>query len=178
MTANGRVTLAWGDGDHEFNIAKIAHVLELEDKCGCGVREILTRIIERRWYVQDIREVIRLSLIGGGKSPVEALVLVKRYFDERPWEESVMTAQAILLASIVGVPGDEVGKDQAEGTATGAMDALSAPPSTETGAQSDGPQEKPTKQHSGNSAPLSTDTTEPTAGMTSPSHQPGLSSTL
>lgn len=168
MAANGHVTLAWGDGDHDFNLAKIAHVLELEDKCGCGVREVLTRIIERRWYVQDIREVIRLSLIGGGKTPVEALVLVKRYFDERPWEESVTTAQTILLASIVGVPGDEVGKDQAEGTTTEAMDALSAPPSTEPAPSSDGLQEKPTQQPSGNSPQPSTDTIAPKVGMSNP----------
>lgn len=177
MPANGCVTLAWGDGDHDFNLAKIGLVLELEAKCGCGVREVLTRIIERRWYVQDIREVIRLSLIGGGKTPVESLVLVKRYFDERPWEESVTTAQAVLLASIVGVPGDEVGKDQAEGTTTEAMDALSAPPSTGPAPSSDGHPEKPTTQPSGNSLPGSMPTTEPTAAKTSPIPQPGLSST-
>src|ERR1700752_862754 len=61
MVPNGKVEFVWGDGDHTFNIAKAAQVLELEEKCGCGVREILKRLSEDRWGFNDFRETIRLA---------------------------------------------------------------------------------------------------------------------
>lgn len=164
MPANGNVTLAWADGDHEFNASKIGLVLELEDKCGCGVMEIFTRLSEGRWKISDVREPIRLGLIGGGKSPAEALVLTKRYVDERPFAESVMVARAILMAAIIGVPGDPVGKKKPrKRKATG---ELSDQQSTAPGPSSGGHPEKPTKQPSGNLQPESTATTEHRAAMT------------
>jgi len=110
MAINGEIELVWGDGDHKFNIAKIGQVLELEEKCACGVAEIYTRIREGRWRFNDIRETIRLGLIGAGVDPNRALILTKRYVDERPWAENVQTALAILLSAMVGVEGDAVGK--------------------------------------------------------------------
>lgn len=107
---NGRVSLDWGDGEHEFNIAKIKEALELEDNCKCGVAEIFERLKSGKWYVNDIRETLRLGLIGGGKEPVKALMLIRRYFDDRPWQESVQTAMIVLMAAMVGVPGDQIGK--------------------------------------------------------------------
>lgn len=127
---NGDIELSFGDGDHKFNIAKIGQALELEEKCGgAGVAEILDRLRTNRWKLNDVRETIRLGLIGGGLTPVNALNVVKRYVDDRPWAESLLVAQAVMIAAVVGVPGDLVGKDKAEGTVTEAS-ALSAPPST------------------------------------------------
>ena len=173
LAVNGKIELAWGDGDHVFNIAKLGLVLELEEKCGCGVYEVFTRIRENRWRLHDIRETVRLALIGGGKTPAEALGLVKRYVDERPWQENIHVALAVLMAAIVGVPGDDVGKEQAERAATGAtMDASSAPQSTAHAPPSAGPQGKPTNAHFGKSPPLSTAGTKPTARKKSPRGQP------
>jgi hypothetical protein len=126
---NGGIALSFGDAEHVFNIAKIGQALELEEKCGVGISEILDRLRTGRWKVNDVRETIRLGLIGGGMTPINALGVVRRYVDDRPWGESVLVAQAVMIAAIIGVPGDVVGKDKAEGTATEA-NALSAPPST------------------------------------------------
>lgn len=131
---NGKVELAWGDGEHTFNIAKIAQALELEEKCGCGVSEIFNRLHSGKWHVNDLREVLRLGLIGGGMAPPEALKLVKRYVDDRPWAESVQPATTVMMAALIGVPGDEVGKKtqaeraQAEELSSKTTDS-SAPPS-------------------------------------------------
>jgi len=110
MAINGEITLTWGDGEHKFNIAKLRCVLELEEKCGCGVAEIITRIRDEKWKFNDIRETIRLGLIGGGELPDKALLLVHRYVDERPWTENVLPATAILYAALVGVIGDNPAK--------------------------------------------------------------------
>ncbi len=144
---NGEVTIFWGDGENKFNIAPIGHILELEDKCRCGVREILTRIASDRWYANDLRETLRLGLIGAGKDPEEAHKLVVRYFDGRPMLESAKPAFAVLAAALVGVPEDDVGKKPAADQAKSAeaavssetTDALSDPPSTVSAPPSDGP---------------------------------------
>lgn len=170
MVPNGKIELIWGDGEHTFNLAKIAQALELEEKCGVGVREILERLCNDRWHLNDVRETIRLAMIGGGMEAPKAALLVKRYFDERPWQESVQTAQLILIAAIVGVPGDEVGKKPtAEQTAekgspsTATMGDSSAPQSTVSAPGLAGHHDKPTNTPFGSSAQQSPDSTEPTA---------------
>jgi Phage tail tube protein, GTA-gp10 len=106
MASNGELTLAWADGEHKFNIAKLKCVLELEEKCGCGVAEIILRLREGRWHFNDIRETVRLGLIGSGMLPDKALMLVQRYVDERPWAENVLIAQAIIYKALIGEIGD------------------------------------------------------------------------
>jgi hypothetical protein len=169
MTANGRIDLAWADGDHTFNIAKIGQILELEDKCGCGVIEVFNRLHENRWRFNDVRETIRLGLIGGGLTPAQALTLVKRYVDERPWAESVPVAVTVLMAAIVGVPGDTAGKTEADRAETEAATvALSDPRSTESVGPSDTAHGKSTNSPSGNSKPASKASSAPTESRTSP----------
>jgi len=141
---NGEVTIFWGDGENKFNIAPIGHILELEEKCRCGVREILTRIASDRWYANDLRETLRLGLIGGGKDPEAAHKMVERYFDDRPMLESAKPAFAILAAALVGVPGDDVGKKPAADQTP----EKEAEVSSETTAASSGPQSTASEQPS------------------------------
>ena len=125
MSANGSITLTWGDGEHEFRLA-IGQLLELQEKCDAGPAEIASRLHEGRWRINDVSETIRLGLIGGGKKPGEAFTLVKRYVHDRPWLENVMFAQAILMTALVGDPKDPVGKEQA------AEDQAGSPPPSST----------------------------------------------
>lgn len=142
MAVNGEVTINWADGEHKFNIAKIKCVLELEEKCGVGVAEIFKRLREDRWHVNDVRETLRLGLIGGGMMPDRALRFINRYCDDQPAVASLQLAMVILMAYMVGVPGDEVGKkpeperakdDQPSETTAD----MSAPSSTESVLPSD-----------------------------------------
>ena len=141
MASNGEITLTWGDGEHKFNIAKLKCVLELEEKCGCGIAEVFTRIRNSTWKFNDLRETLRLGLIGGGKPPDEALRIVQRYCDDRPWSESVLPAQAIIFAAMIGIPGDDLEKKaQAERTKEGAsteMEGSSVPSSMDSEPQLD-----------------------------------------
>lgn len=135
---NGEVSFDWADGHHTFNVAKLGQALELEDKCGAGLHEILERLTSRRWRVSDIRETIRLGLIGAGLEPAEALKLIRRYVEGRPWGENVPPARVILLAAIVGVEGDNnLGKNPADQTAREAAAASSDPSSTVSAPRSD-----------------------------------------
>ena len=162
---NGSVKLTWGDGDHVFNVAIIEQMFELEEKCDAGVYEIFQRITTGKARLNDIRETIRIGLIGGGKTPVQAILLIKRYVDGRPLAESLPIATTILLAAIVGVEGDDVGKKEtAEQTETEAKAAASsAPQSTVSGQPSDLIPDRPTNSLSGNLPPASMDGTGSTA---------------
>lgn len=151
MAANGDIELTWGDGTHKFNVARIKSVLELEEKCNAGIAEIFQRIRDSRWHINDVRETLRIGLIGGGGvTPDKALLLINRYCDERPWAESLQPAILVLMAAMVGVPGDEVGKktetERAKESASSmTMGDSSAPFSTDSARQSDLRPEIPTK---------------------------------
>jgi len=140
MATNGEVTLTWGDGEHKFNVAKLRCVLELEEKCGVGIAEVYYRIAQGKWHFNDIRETLRLGLIGAGTDPSKALALVNRYVDDRPFAENVLPAQAVIMAAMVGVPGDNPEKKaEAERTTdapSSKTDATSVPQSTDLGQQS------------------------------------------
>ncbi len=142
---NGSVEIVYGDGEYVFNIAKIKCALELEEKCGAGVAKIFERLCKGDWHINDVRETLRIGLIGGGLDPTKASKLIKRYFDERPWREGVEPAMVVLMAAMVGVPGDESGKkpkaEQAkeeEQPSSGQMADSSAPQSTDSAPLSNG----------------------------------------
>ncbi len=134
MSSDGSITLTWADGEHVFRLA-IGQLRQLQDKCDAGPQEIYARLMDGTWRVDDIRETLRLGLIGGGADPMKALSLITHYVDERPWIEGRKIAQSVILAALVGVSDDPVGKETGGETATGVS---SSPPSTEPGQPSDG----------------------------------------
>ena len=125
MDGSARTTLQWADGEHSFRLA-IGQLRELQDKCSAGPMEILGRLGTGTWRVDDIRETIRLGLIGGGKTPTDAHILTMRYVDERPLVENVAVAQGILLVALIGNPDDKVGKAKAGKTKRKARPASSS----------------------------------------------------
>lgn len=140
--ANGVISLAFADGRHDFNIAPIKVAIELEEKCNAGIATIFERVRRGGWYVSDIRETIRLGLIGAGLDPLKALALVVRYVDDRPWQESRPIAMQVIMAAMVGVKGDPLGKPLAERQDQAAASipvtaVSSAPPSTALAPSSD-----------------------------------------
>lgn len=130
MSADASIELTWADGTYKFRLP-IGQLRELQDKCRAGPPEILDRLTFRKWLVDDVRETIRLGLIGGGKTPTDALVLVIRYVDDRPLMENAPVAQSIMIAALVGVPGDQPGKRDAgaiEATTPGSASEASTEP--------------------------------------------------
>jgi|SRR5215207_218509 len=113
MSEDGSITLTWADGDHVFR-TRLGEWREIQNTCGAGLIEIMDRLQFRRWKVDDVREPIRVGLIGGGMIPPKATALVKRYVDDRPLAESVPIAMAILMCAIVGVPGDPPDGDRSK----------------------------------------------------------------
>lgn len=105
--------LIWGDGPQRFRLP-IGQLRELQDKCDAGPARILSRLGSIDWKIDDIRETLRLGLIGGGMVPSAAYTLVKRYIDDRDGGlmESRQHAQIILMKALVGDPSDPVGEQE------------------------------------------------------------------
>lgn len=73
----------------------------------------LLRSIGGDWRVEDVRETIRLGLIGAGMSPTDAFVIVSAYVDDIekfPLVENVGVAASILLHALTAPKGEPVGK--------------------------------------------------------------------
>ncbi|MDB5733340.1 MAG: hypothetical protein JWQ03_3235 [Variovorax sp.] len=131
MTIDASLTLPWADGDHTFRLA-IGELRQLQEKLDAGPVEIFDRLMNRGWRLDDIRETIRLGLIGGGRSPAEAARLVRDYIDGRPLIENVETAQQIIAAAMIGPPDEpSTGKTQPEQAQTEARSVSSSPASME-----------------------------------------------
>ncbi len=129
MTRDASCTLTWGDGEYTFALP-LGQIRELEEKRQVGASDILARILNGGWRVDDVRETIRLGLIGGGQKPAEATTLVARYVDGFPWGDSLMPAAQILNAALHGFSKDGDAPGKHEATAAAATDALTSPPST------------------------------------------------
>lgn len=128
------IRLTWADGEHTFKLA-LGQIRELQEKTDCGPMELVNRMMRGTWRVDDIRETIRLGLIGGGLDPIKSLSLVGRYVDGRPLAESVQVAQAVLSVLLFGVNEEDnplPKKDApAETTSPSRTDGSLSPGSTE-----------------------------------------------
>lgn len=123
MPATGSCRLIWAGGEHDFCLAAVEHIFALQNACNCGIAEVLSRLLSDRWYLNDVRETMRLALIGGGMKPEPAMQLIKLHVDANPkgLADSVLLAITIIKAVLVGVPDDPVGKVKAPGTETQAQ---------------------------------------------------------
>lgn len=127
---NGVVEIDFGDDTYRFRLA-LGELEELQEKTGVGPFKLMQRLIGGEWSTTDVRETLRLGLMGGGVDPTKALNLVRRYVDERAnWYANSMLAQAVVQAAIIGAPEEVPGKDgepEAETEASNSLtDALSS----------------------------------------------------
>jgi hypothetical protein len=74
----------------------------LQDKCDAGPAWVLGRLSSKQWHVDDVLAPIQYGLEGGGMEKADARKLVKKFVEDRPLTESVLTAMAILTAALYG----------------------------------------------------------------------------
>jgi hypothetical protein len=134
MSRDGSFEAQFADDDFVFRLAW-GELIKLQEARDCGPLVILERLGNGHWRVEDIREVVRLGLIGGGLDPGKALKLVRLYVEQRPPFENLALAQRILGSSLVGVSDEELehtpGKAEAPSGSTPSSEASSvSEPST------------------------------------------------
>jgi hypothetical protein len=124
MVKRADVTLEWANGEYLFAL-KGREIEALEAECinpstngvGIGLGAIWARVMGGTWYRSDIRNIIRLGLMGGGMGPIEANRMCKTYVDDVPISSQMpnfqnpncplLVAQVILSAAVIGVEGEE-----------------------------------------------------------------------
>lgn len=125
MSANGTRSIIWANGEDLFCLGKVGLILDLEDKCkSSGLSVIMARLESGTWYLNDVRETIRLGLIGGGMKPEAAMAAVHHHVDPpNPLAHSVLVAYEVIKSVIFGIPEDDpVGKEMpAEAKKTGSF---------------------------------------------------------
>lgn len=109
---SAEVVLDWADGTYMFRLP-VNQLIELEEKCSAPFTVVYSRLTEGRYSVTDVRETIRLALIGGGLDPVDAVKLVRRYVDERPKASNLPFARAALAATLFGFEAEPLGNPEA-----------------------------------------------------------------
>ena len=106
------IELTWAGGEHTFEL-DIARLRALQTACDAGPAWVLARLGSRQWMVDDVIQPIRLGLEGGGMDKEAARKLVELHVESRPLSSSVLTAQAILMATLYG-GAEEVADDEGE----------------------------------------------------------------
>ncbi|WP_342643445.1 gene transfer agent family protein [Rhodoligotrophos ferricapiens] len=143
MSRDGRVSLVWAGDEREFRLG-IDECLALEERRNTGLGEVLYRLSTNAWRIEDIRETLRLGLIGAGVEGKKARELVEAQVSPGKLAMHVLTAQAVLLAAIAGDAndaGDDEGKAEAATDVT-ELNGFPPPPSTEPEQSSDTPPKK------------------------------------
>ncbi|QND51531.1 gene transfer agent family protein [Phyllobacterium sp. 628] len=97
-----KINQPFGDGHYDFQFGW-PEALEWEEKTGRSLFNAFNAMHRNGLYlIADIKEIIRLALIGGGTKPVDALKLVERYVEKRPLSENMSLALMILEAAFFG----------------------------------------------------------------------------
>jgi len=134
MSRDARIELDWADGTYSFRLGW-GDLAKLQEACDAGPLMVLDRLDSVAWRVEDISNVIRLGLIGGGMEPASALKKVRAYVEDRPPAESLLIARAVLSCGCYGAPEEALGNPEAasQGSASTASrtESSGSPPSTE-----------------------------------------------
>lgn len=93
----------FGDKEHDFLLTPEL-IVELERKTGTAIAVLYARVLRAQFHFNDLIEIIRLGLIGGGIAPSEAQSLVDTYAKPRPIMETFPLAADILEARWTGAP--------------------------------------------------------------------------
>lgn len=170
MSADGSIELTWAGEERRFRLA-IGQLRELQEAVNknrganpIGPWSLYQLISKGDAWPDELREVIKLGLIGGGTKLELVPGLLKRYVEERPILESVPVAMSILGVALLGDVTDKVGKKKTPENPT----FSDSPTSTAPEPQLDSVPDKSTNVPFGNSQHASRDGTDPKAATFSP----------
>ena len=125
MSRTAKVRLVFGDGPRNFRLG-IGEIDELEEITGYGLKRLFMRIRDGDHRASELRNTLRLGLIGGGMKPAAAWTLVDRYAKEGYLVDCEEPATLILGAALTGSVDDAM-EGEPEGELTGERTASPSP---------------------------------------------------
>lgn len=109
MSRDGHIDLALEDTTHRFRLA-IGDLEALQEATGAGPAALLHRFHAGRLYrFRDVRDVLRLGLIGGG-TPVPQAHAIAQGLDGLPCIPLIAKAALVLAAALEGTEDERVGR--------------------------------------------------------------------
>lgn len=138
MSRSAKITLEWADGEYDFRLG-IGELRELQERTRrtknvageyeyFGPMRLFEMLSGSDWMVDDVREAIRIGLIGGGIKPIEAARLVKRYVEEVPdWTVNCKVAANVVAAACLGWEIEPLGKSEGAETMTEPANGSTSP---------------------------------------------------
>lgn len=121
------LTLTWPGGENEFAL-RIGELRGLQGATDKGPEELFNALRLGTWRTDDIVQILRWGLMGGGMSKGDATDAVMRVFDLHPLTEFKLPALAIMAHALLGPMDDPVG--EGEGVAETPPENGSSPSST------------------------------------------------
>jgi hypothetical protein len=97
----------FGEGYYTLSL-KMAQLRDLEEILDKSMVNLLTRMMSGDWRVNELSEICRLALIGGGMNPQQAFRLVNSYLTEGYLGIYVPYAQLVLKAALLGPEDDKI----------------------------------------------------------------------
>jgi hypothetical protein len=117
MSADGSVTVIWGDGENKFRFA-IGQWRELQEKINgrrlaiglpsIGPMTLLATLRAHDAWPDDLRDILRIGLVGGGLPIKEVHQKLVNHFDNTPPYPHNLVCFVVLSASLMGPPDDRV----------------------------------------------------------------------
>lgn len=94
--------VVWAGGEHAFAF-KIEHLRALQDRTDCGPEWLMRRLLTPEWRVDDVCNVIRLGLEGGGMPADDARKLVRVHLEDKPenLKATALVAGMVLMDAIM-----------------------------------------------------------------------------
>jgi hypothetical protein len=91
-----------GEGYYDLCL-RVEELIALQEKLAAGPGALFNRFVRGEWEIQDVVEVVRLGLVGGGMHQKDAFDLVGRAIIPGYFHEYAVLAGSILSASLFGV---------------------------------------------------------------------------
>jgi tail tube GTA-gp10-like protein len=115
VSRDGSIELTFHDGgQYVFRLAW-GELIRLQEERKCGPLPVLERLHSANWMVEDISEVTRLGLIGGGLDPIEARMMVRQYVENDAPMKSLPLACEIIRAGMIPPEDEELEKPSSGG---------------------------------------------------------------
>lgn len=105
-------TIVWPGGEHSFRLA-VGEMRALEQRCDAGVVVILMRLLGQSWKIDDVVQVLRLGLIGGGMAEKEAQTTIDKALDTASLMALSVPAADVLRRFVMWEGDDQPGEAHA-----------------------------------------------------------------
>ncbi len=96
------VRTEWCGEERTFHL-KLGPLRAVQEATGYGPQHLYRRLSQGEWMVDEVREILRQGLIGGGMNIAEVDRLLRINFDPHPVMQHLVFAEAVMTAVLVGV---------------------------------------------------------------------------